>query len=80
MSNRYTGKCHCCGKTVASGTGKIERKNNFYARKQSWLVWCMGCFNASDNSGEEDRCCGNRAYEDRCAEAVGADYSSGYGW
>ena len=72
MSNRYHGKCHSCGCSVSPGAGKIERKSNFYSRRdiQSWIVWCMSCFNASDNSGEEDRCCGNRAYEDRCAEAV----------
>lgn len=71
MSNKYNGTCHACGKTVPSGTGKVEKSG--YGRHTKWLVWCLDCFNASDNSGEEDRCCGNRAYEDRCAAACGCD-------
>ena len=76
MSNRYTGICHSCGCKVSPGTGKLERKAGY--GRQPWLVWCMDCFNASDNSGEEDRCCGNRAYEDRCSEMVGGDYEAGW--
>lgn len=73
MNNKYPGKCHACGKTVAAGTGELEFKSG-YRRRGTWLVWCMDCYNKSDNSGEEDRCCGDRAYEDACACACGFDY------
>lgn len=70
--NRYPGICHCCGKPVPAGTGKLEFTGGYYrGRRQKYILWCMPCFNASDNSGPEDRCCGNRAYEDRCAQACG---------
>ena len=68
--NKYRGKCHACGKVVEAGEGMLERKAGGYRRRGSWLVWCMPCYDASDNSGEEDRCCGNRAYEDACERAV----------
>lgn len=71
IANRYAGTCHACGKSVPAGEGRIERTG--YGRRGKWLVWCLGCFNASDNSGPEDRCCGNRAYEDACARACGMD-------
>ena len=67
MTNKYQGRCHDCGKTVQAGSGKLERI------KGKWVVWCLPCYNRSDNSGEEDRCCGNRAYEDSCARACGFD-------
>lgn len=60
-----------CGCAVSPGTGKVERSG--YGRHTKWLVWCLDCYNRSDNSGDEDRCCGNRAYEDRCAEQCGFD-------
>ena len=72
-TNRYTGTCKACLTKVPAGTGICERTGY-----RKWIVWCMSCFNASDNSGEEDRCCGNRAYEDRCAEMVGGDYQAGW--
>ena len=79
MLNRYPGKCNACGNIVAPNTGKLERKGNFYSRgRQSWILWCMSCFNTSDCSGEEDRCCGNRAYENRCSQMVGGDYQAGW--
>ena len=65
MSNRYPGNCHACKKSVPAGTGKIER----IGRK--WQVWCSDCYDKSDNSSSEDRACGDRAYEDRCAEQCG---------
>ena len=69
MSNRYGGKCHACGKSVAAGAGELEKLG--YSRRGGWRLWCMDCFNKSDNSGPEDRMCGDRAYEERCAEACG---------
>ena len=78
-ANRFPGVCHACGKPVASGQGMLERSGR--GRYGKWLVWCAPCYNASDNSGPEDRECGNRAYEDRCAAAVGGGYSGyGGGW
>ena len=65
MDNKYESTCHACGKIVKPGKGKIE------GYKRNWKVWCMECYNASDNSSEEDRCCGNRAYEDLCAQRCG---------
>ena len=67
MTNRYPGNCHSCGKRVSTAAGILERIGRKY------VVWCMACYNRSDNSGEEDRCCGNRAYEDQCAQACGLD-------
>lgn len=77
IKNRYAGTCHACGKTVESGAGCIEKSG--YGRRAKWLVWCLACFDKSDNSGVEDRCCGNRAYEDACARACGCDDSWGGG-
>ena len=75
MTNKYKGTCHACGKPVAAGMGKLEHTGGYYQGKRvNYLLWCIPCFNASDNSGEEDRCCGNRAYEDQCARACGMDY------
>lgn len=65
MTNRYTGTCHACHNTVEAAQGILERIG------RSWRVWCQDCFNASDHSGAEDRCCGDRAYEDACARATG---------
>ena len=76
MTNRYAGTCKACGKHVVANTGVLEKVG--YGRRGSWVVWCLDCFNASDNSGEEDRQCGNRAYEDRCAERCGFGPSYSY--
>ena len=65
MTNRYSGECHACQKHVEAGAGIVEK----IGRK--WQVWCADCYNASDKSGDEDRCCGDRAYEDACAAACG---------
>ncbi len=80
MSNRFAGTCNGCGKPVAAGAGKLERSG--YGRHAKWLVWHPACFDASDNASDEDRCCGNRAYEDRCAAAVGGENFDGFsnGW
>jgi hypothetical protein len=67
MANRYPGKCNSCGESVKAGEGHIERAG------RRWIVWCQDCFDRSDNASAEDRECGNRAYEDRCAEACGFD-------
>ena len=68
MINKYAGTCHDCGQAIAKGDGILERISGKY------VVWCKSCYNKSDNSGDEDRCCGNRAYEDQCAVACGFDY------
>lgn len=67
MSNKYRGVCHACGCSVGVNQGKLEYVGGYRSNQ----LWCMDCFNKSDNSGEEDRCCGDRAYEDRCAEQCG---------
>lgn len=71
MTNRYKGFCHCCGKPVEAGAGKLEFKEGSFRRRGRYVLWCLSCFNASDNSGPEDRECGNRAYEDECARRCG---------
>ena len=71
VSNRYPGRCHACGRHVAEFEGIAEKKAG--GRRAGWLLWCEPCYNHSDNSGPEDRACGDRAYEDRCAEAVGME-------
>jgi len=63
--NKYSGNCEGCQRRVKAGAGVIERSTG------RWLVWHEGCFAGSDNSGYEDRACGDRAYEDQCARAVG---------
>jgi hypothetical protein len=71
--NRYPGTCHACHKPIAASEGYCESTFRYRrGRKQgNYRLWCVACFNRSDNSGEEDRCCGDRAYEDRCAAACG---------
>jgi hypothetical protein len=54
---------------VAAGQGYIEFIG--YSRRGKYQLWCRDCFDRSDNSGVEDRCCGDRAYEDTCAAACG---------
>ncbi len=65
MTNRYAGSCHSCGNRVEPEAGILERIG------KKFVVWCKGCYNQSDMSGDEDRACGLRAYEDRCAEQCG---------
>lgn len=62
--NKYPGKCSC-GKSVAAEEGFVERNG------RKWIVWCTVCFDKSDHSSHEDRACGDRAYEDRCAAQCG---------
>lgn len=62
MSNRYSGICNDCRQPVPAGAGILERSG------RRWVVWCESCYDRSDNSSYEDRACGDRAYEDRCAE------------
>ena len=68
-TNRYSGTCNACGKLVPAHTGKIESVSS--GRRSKWRLWCLDCYNRSDNSSDEDRCCGDRAYEDQCAERCG---------
>lgn len=63
-TNKYAGKCHGCGQSVDAHAGILERNG------RKWVVWCEGCFDKSDHSSYEDRACGDRAYEDRCASQV----------
>jgi len=82
QTNRYAGKCEACGRTVQAEEGNLEYVGKYSGgrrRKSAYKLWCTNCFDASDNSSEEDRCCGNRAYEDRCAEACGYSPFTG-GW
>jgi hypothetical protein len=69
QTNRYSGQCTSCRKAVPAMTGFVEKQG--YGRRARWAVWCLACFNRSDSSGAEDRACGDRAYEDACARAVG---------
>ncbi len=65
MSNRYPGNCNACHNPVPANSGKVERVG------RKWIVWCLSCFDKSDHSSHEDRQCGDRAYEDSCAEQCG---------
>lgn len=67
MENRYPGKCVECGAHVPAYAGFLERRP--FGKK--FVVWCMSCYTESDNSGQEDRACGDRAYEDECAQKCG---------
>lgn len=70
MTNRYAGNCHACRRSVAPGEGELE-PTGLRRRGKRYKLWCLPCYNASDDSGPDDRVCGNRAYEDACARAVG---------
>ena len=65
MANKYAGYCNPCQKPVKAYSGQLERVGS------KWVIWCLDCFDKSDNSSQEDRQCGDRAYEDRCAEQCG---------
>jgi hypothetical protein len=68
--NKFSGICECCGVSVAPEQGKLEYVGRYHAgqrRKSPYKLWCVSCYNRSDNSSEEDRCCGDRAYENQCA-------------
>ena len=72
MTNRYAGTCHDCGRAIAACEGELEYiGHSRRGRGSRYQLWCMGCYDKSDNSGYEDRCCGDRAYEDQCAAACG---------
>lgn len=68
-ANRYAGHCDCCKQPVAAFAGKIEKVG--IGRHSKWRIWCLTCFDRSDNSGAEDRACGDRAYEESCSAACG---------
>ena len=71
-ANLYHGECNACHKPVAKRAGYVEFKQTGRGRRGGhYIVWCKACYNASDNSGDEDRACGDRAYEDACARACG---------
>lgn len=38
MSNRYAGKCSCCGGAVKARAGFLERV------KGAWVLRCVGCY------------------------------------
>lgn len=74
QSNRYAGNCESCGVNVPAQAGQLEyvgKWHNGTRRKSPYKLWCSACYDKSDNSGVEDRCCGDRAYEDHCAEQCG---------
>ena len=63
--NKYASRCNDCGQCVGKGEGVLER------RGRKWIVWCLNCYDRSDHSSYEDRACGDRAYEDLCADRCG---------
>jgi hypothetical protein len=67
--NRYKGTCVICGGFVGSRRGYLEKRNGKY------IVYCSTCYfhadDKKDHSGQEDRECGDMAYEDRCAQQCG---------
>ncbi len=69
--NRYPATCADCGATVAADAGTIEPNPAARGKRGRWIVRCRPCFDKADHSGPEDRCCGDRAYEDACAQACG---------
>ena len=68
VANRYGARCGACGANVPTGKGILESVPG--GRRRRWIVWCSSCYDKSDNSGAEDRACGDRAYEDECARRV----------
>jgi len=74
--NKYAGCCHACKSRVPAGAGYIESTGRCPSGRLAWRLWCLSCYNASDNSSEEDRACGNRAYEDACGAACGLENDS----
>ena len=66
MTNKYKGTCNHCGQHVPAHKGTLEKVN------RKWVVYCDQCnFDRMDHSSEEDRCCGDMAYEDACARQCG---------
>lgn len=65
--NRYEGSCVDCGREVRPYKGVIEKVGG------KWITRCQPCYDASDNSGVEDRECGDRAYEDRYSTMFGGE-------
>ncbi len=66
MINKYRGECKQCGGDVPVRAGNIEKTGN------KWVLWCASCyFDHLDHSSQEDRCCGDMAYEDECARQCG---------
>ena len=74
MQNRYAGYCLACRTWVEAGEGHFvyhepERRPN--RRRSYGALWCAKCFDEADHASAEDRCCGDAAYEDACAQACG---------
>ena len=65
MTTKYKTKCIACGAVVNPGSGHLEKVSG------KWQITCEPCFDRRDHSGYEDRCCGDMAYEDTCAERCG---------
>ncbi len=65
VSNRYPGKCESCGQAIKKHEGILERAG------RRWILRCQPCYDQSDNSSNEDACCGDRANEDACAARCG---------
>jgi hypothetical protein len=75
---KYRGQCAHCQGLIRRGSPIVS-----FGFKQSVHAACAmaydvsnisrqaAAFNASDHSSAEDRCCGDRAYEDACARACG---------
>ena len=69
-TNRYNGNCDGCGRPVLAGAGVLVMKTGRH-RRPFYDVLCTACHDKNDHSSAEDRCCGDAAYEDACAQACG---------
>ena len=72
--NLYPANCSGCTKRVHTGAGFVQWQHTGRGRRGGHFnVYCKPCFEAkeADNSGVEDRQCGDLAYEDACARACG---------
>ena len=52
------------------GAGVLVMKTGRH-RRPFYDVLCTACHDKADHSSAEDRCCGDAAYEDACAQACG---------
>ena len=72
MTNKYPGTCDSCGKIVPAYAGHYlplspERRARAHRRRAYGIIRCADCVDRIDNSGVEDRACGEPV-EPACGE------------
>ena len=63
MTSKFNSVCAGCGKPISKGSTIL-----YAGYKRAYHETCAA---NQDHSSQEDSCCGDMAYEDRCAEMAG---------